>query len=77
MSRGPDVQLPTRRSHTAVGRNEFFEDGHVIITSGRVGQQHAARLAPMTVCGHGAKSPQRTGPQRIESCRVIRHLVPG
>jgi hypothetical protein len=50
MSRGPDVQLPTRRSHTAVGRNEFFEDGHVIITSGRVGQQHAARLAPMTVC---------------------------
>ena len=34
MSRGPDVQLPKRRSHTTVRRNEFFEDSHVIITSG-------------------------------------------
>ena len=50
MSRGPDVQLPKRWSHAAVGRNEFFEDGHVIITSGGAGQQHAACSAPMTVC---------------------------
>ena len=28
------MQLPKRRSQTAVGRNRFFENGYVIITWG-------------------------------------------
>jgi hypothetical protein len=79
MSRGPGVQrdLQKRGVITAVGRNDFFEDGHVIITSGQ-----PANNTRMSSTHDGLSATElraRSVPVRSasRSCRVIRHLAPG